>query len=722
MVGDLFVWAKRRGWLVVLGGILSVLLVLQIASARIYLNEIEINPPGDDHNHEWIEIYNDGQTVNVSGWYIKDRQNANYSFPDVLVEDFFVLDNLDGLINNNQEIKLYNRAGELIDWTNEFDDISNDQQTFSRLPDGENFVLADGTKGLPNLQISFSNLSTSDSCVFVGESVILSGRVFGTCIENVTFMIQSGGEWNYVAGEFFQEGYRAQIGQGILEHGETNWKLRVTNCAGQEIDSELVNFYVYAHTTVRVNPSEPDGENGWYVHKPTFTLENPDAGNLYYQWDSGNNASYLGPFKLETAPNNANVTGGILDLYYWSDICSETHQKSVFYFDFWSPEIRELSPAANSVVYDEPRPVISALINELYGGNSGVNSSSVRMYIDGLEVAPASEPLSGGDVDVSYQAAENLSYEEHEVKIEAYDYAGHFVSKEWNFRLATMSDLMLQIHSPNFAFNDSRRIKFNISATQPVDILGFIDLNDPSPRFKRLCTNCEGYGFDRNREVVFNDGAHRVQVEGRKGTHVITALAEFIIDTKKPTIRSVSPSRGLVNGNFNIVFEEANPDEVVLHIEAENESRTVSVNPDSCELDSQRRVRTCKVFANLEEFHDSLVKYWFSIRDITGAESKSKIYTLLVDSIEPKIEEASFNQSGKIFKLTLNITEENLAQVTYRDSADPKQQEKRLCAKLKKGICLGTVRLTKNGNHTLSFKAYDAAGNIGSPFYLNVSV
>ncbi|MBE0448644.1 MAG: hypothetical protein IBX64_11200, partial [Actinobacteria bacterium] len=62
-------------------------------------------------------------------------------------------------------------------------------------------------------------------------------------------------------------------------------------------------------TSITVNPSAPDGENGWYKTFPTITLTPDEAATTYYRWDNGVESIYTAPI---TAPE------GIRTLYFYS--------------------------------------------------------------------------------------------------------------------------------------------------------------------------------------------------------------------------------------------------------------------------------------------------------------------------------------------------------------------------------------------------------------------
>ena len=73
---------------------------------------------------------------------------------------------------------------------------------------------------------------------------------------------------------------------------------------------------------------------------------------------------------------------------------------------------------------------------------------------------------------------------------------------------------VLAINEPNDP-SYGRYTKFNISISETVKILEYYDLNEISPRWRRLCSNCDGYGDDRNRRVAFVRGVHNLTIRAK---------------------------------------------------------------------------------------------------------------------------------------------------------------------------------------------------------------
>ncbi len=128
-----------------------VILFLPLILASVYINEVELNPLGTDAGNEWVELYNNGAPVNLNGWYLQDKGSDNYFFPDVIITDFYVLDSLDGLVNTDEDISLFDDSDVLQNQALLLNDGDNDDKTHQRIPDGTgSFVFQTATKGTSN--------------------------------------------------------------------------------------------------------------------------------------------------------------------------------------------------------------------------------------------------------------------------------------------------------------------------------------------------------------------------------------------------------------------------------------------------------------------------------------------------------------------------------------------------------------------------------------------
>ncbi|MDF2425128.1 MAG: lamin tail domain-containing protein [Nitrosopumilus sp.] len=179
----------------------GILVPAYAASAdHIVINEVDINPPGDDSKSvsEWVEIYNPTDSdVDLSGWkiasttilkktmtlqpgtVIKSGQFLTYSYQSLWFTD------------SNESVELRDDNGIVIDKTPLFADIKNDFTSWQRLYDGydsdssNDWKFVTSTAGSSNgklatsqdsKEITVTASSDKDSYLF-GETATISGSV-----------------------------------------------------------------------------------------------------------------------------------------------------------------------------------------------------------------------------------------------------------------------------------------------------------------------------------------------------------------------------------------------------------------------------------------------------------------------------------------------------------------------------------------------------------------
>ena len=70
----------------------------------------------------------------------------------------------------------------------------------------------------------------------------------------------------------------------------------------------------------------------------------------------------------------------------------------------------------------------------------------------------------------------------------------------------------LKVNSPeNKTGGYGRKVPFNISVSEDV-LLEYYDESNFKPRWRRLCSRCDEYGFDRIRMKSFKKGIHKVLI------------------------------------------------------------------------------------------------------------------------------------------------------------------------------------------------------------------
>src|SRR3989344_3280366 len=251
---------KRRTFKFIITSIFLALFFASLTSSAIVINEAEINPPDSDSGNEWVEVLNTGSSLNLSGWYIQDVEGNNYSFPSIIIVNFFVLDSLTGLNDTNQNLKLFSNLNINNDETDLFNDTLDDDNTYSRMPDSSgNFTFASSTKGLPNVPNSIENKSISLSCVLSTNDVKLNVQADGFCIEQIIFSVFVNGSWqNFTGSNIGGKNYSFEINHSIFAESEyVNWTVFAIDCLNMTTQDGLESFYVNAGTSLTITPSNP---------------------------------------------------------------------------------------------------------------------------------------------------------------------------------------------------------------------------------------------------------------------------------------------------------------------------------------------------------------------------------------------------------------------------------------------------------------------------------
>jgi len=550
-------------------------------------------------------------------------------------------------------------------------------------------------------------------CNFADNNVTLYANVTSNfCIGDVVFVVTIDGSPLNYTGQFTSSisNYSVLIDSGNFTGSQNiSWTVWAEDCDGHWTKNGDENFYVNSISNMTVSPSSPDGQGIWYVSEPLFTLSNPDLGgnDLYYRWN-GAGFLYTGPFMLDDIPNAPpKESAGTLGLTWFSDLCSaelgknESEMSETFYIDLFNPDVINLNPANGSDTTNK-KPLISAYLEELYQSNSGINLTSVMLWLDGVkEVGIDVELADGLDATVEFTPASDLSTGPHTVTVYVEDNAGRSNNFSWMFNVLLDITPSLTVISPVAGNYDARRILFDLNFTEGE--LTFIDYTDRNPRFRRLCRNCDSYSRTKNLREGFHNITFMIEdkLENKNTTNV-----EFLIDSKNPRIRRTMPKRGFADGIFEVEFIEANPVDLTLYYG--NSIKNQSVDLNSC---TKKKTRTsCMIKINLTEFHNKTIEYWFNLTDIFDRKVESRHRNLKVDTVDPSIDFFNFTLNGRKGRFFMLISEDNLDEVNYIDYTDTRPRERRLCSRLKNGICDKT-RTFRRGDHNVTVSIVDDAEN-----------
>lgn len=112
--------------------ILLFVLAMQTASA-IRVNEIELNPAGDDSGNEWVELYNQGE-IDLTGYKLANNDGQEIELNGVFDKYYVYVFSKQWLDNSDEKIFLY-QNGKLVDETDLLKDEKNDDLTWNYCSD-----------------------------------------------------------------------------------------------------------------------------------------------------------------------------------------------------------------------------------------------------------------------------------------------------------------------------------------------------------------------------------------------------------------------------------------------------------------------------------------------------------------------------------------------------------------------------------------------------------
>jgi len=140
----------------------------------------------------------------------------------------------------------------------------------------------------------------------------------------------------------------------------------------------------------------------------------------------------------------------------------------------------------------------------------------------------------------------------------------------------------------------------------------------------------------------------------------------------------------------------------------------VNTEPLNCNSGTKQ---WCEIDLNLTDYDGEEIEYYFTIEDIAGNKDESRTRTLEVDTSFPVLNnpddfwEQGVGRYNRYIYFDFNVTDKNFDEITYSYiDTRGELREKRLCSRLKNGIC--EVRKSfRKGNHELDIKIMDEAGN-----------
>lgn len=243
-----------------------------------------------------------------------------------------------------------------------------------------------------------------------------------------------------------------------------------------------------------------------------------------------------------------------------------------------------------------------------------------------------------------------------------------------------------------------KNILFDLSVNEDTEIF-YVDNNDGKTphRRKRLCNDCGNV----NKFVSFRDGEWDITIFAEDDAGNIDEIgAQFVVDTKKPRMSRTYPS-GFASQTFEVEFQENSPDVLTLFYGSDEQV----VDLGAC-IPNRNKLR-CSVDVDLTDYDGQEIGYWFELVDIVGNLGQSRTEEVKVDTSFPVINSIEYELDRNKAEIVLDITEENLDEVTYFNHNDRRPREKRLCSRLP---CDKTIRLNEGVNQ-IDIQVFDEAGN-----------
>jgi hypothetical protein len=176
-------------------------------SADVLINEVELNPKGQDAGNEWIELYNPTSVdANIGDFKVM----ATFRSDPVVVPagtvlgagQLYVLSVPAPSLENANMLTLVDSSGQIVDRTPSLVDRSDDSRTWQRIPDGgSHWRFMEGTKGAQNDPATYrgkpaggagdagnSAQSTNTTGKCSGSALCLEGKVVRVSDANVVYI------------------------------------------------------------------------------------------------------------------------------------------------------------------------------------------------------------------------------------------------------------------------------------------------------------------------------------------------------------------------------------------------------------------------------------------------------------------------------------------------------------------------------------------------------
>ena len=466
-----------------------------------------------------------------------------------------------------------------------------------------------------------------------------------------------------------------------------------------------------ANTTLDTTPPNltinSPANNGVYTEKSVLlNLRSSKTSDIYFTDNLNSPRVWSRVCKdCSSYSKKKNFKEGINDLLFRvaDRAGNEVFQNLTFFIDTKVPQIKSVLPKTGftsglfTVEFLEANP--KNLTIKYGNGISGMRNLKVNL-------TSCADGASGRKICEVQTNLTSFDNQQIELWAELIDIAGNVAVSPHNFLDVDFSNpIIKRLDYPVNGKNVNFRIELNESHP---DRIAYKDNSENSPSWKNLCSGMKSNVCEK--KVSFNDGAHDVSLK-------ITDLAgnsiqrnvSFFTDSKKPKIKGTSPKSGFMSGEFEVEFDEANPESLVLHygnVLSGMRETALNISKD-CIFDTTYK---CLKNVNLNDYNSEQIGYHFDLEDVVGQATESKHVEVSVDTTFPVINSVTHTLSGNKAAVTIAVTEQNLDKITYINNADAIPAERTFCSILIGGMCKKTITL-RPGVNELNFQVYDKAGN-----------
>ena len=262
--------------------------------------------------------------------------------------------------------------------------------------------------------------------------------------------------------------------------------------------------------------------------------------------------------------------------------------------------------------------------------------------------------------------------------------------------------LQVTMASPEPIAYDTNGIMFTVSTNIVADVIEYsLDSQDGS--YRKLCAHCDFYNVNKN----FLDGNHTLTVRAKLGSEIATdGPVSFSVDSDKPKIIKILPEDGdVVSTTFYIKYTEKNLVGVFLWWNESGPGVYTKAPLSGC---LPGKNKECSLDLNLGSYDGKSISFYFEINDSANT-VKSPVRTIKIDNTNPVVTITSpENKSYSYRRIDLAATvTETVEKLEYSLDGG---SFKKLCKD-----CNGDSmsKTFSNGQHILTVRATDYAGNVG---------